>query len=58
MRVWLAEVADGQEPAAIEQHDAVQWVDPSDLDAVAWLPGDRQPAEAVAALLLGRAERR
>jgi 8-oxo-dGTP diphosphatase len=53
MRLWVVTLADGSpEPAAVEQHDAITWVDPADLDAVAWLPGDREPATQVAALLL------
>lgn len=53
LRVWLASVVGGGEPAPVEQHDAVAWVDPADLDSVAWLAGDREPAQAAAALLLG-----
>jgi GTP-binding protein len=54
LRVWLATVADGAEPIPAEQHDAVRWLDPADIDAVGWLPGDREPAHAAAAVLLGR----
>jgi 8-oxo-dGTP diphosphatase len=53
LRVWLARLVGPGEPAPVEQHDAVAWVHPSDLDSLAWLPGDREPVEAVAALLLG-----
>ena len=53
LRVWLASVEGSGEPAPLEQHDAVVWVDPADLDSVAWLAGDREPVQAVAALLLG-----
>ncbi|MPY11878.1 NUDIX domain-containing protein [Arthrobacter sp. KR32] len=43
MRVWLAEVADG-EPAPLQDHDEVRWVllDPShELEALPWIPADR-----------------
>jgi len=52
MHVWLATLADGAEPLPLEQHDALRWVAPADLRSVDWLPGDLEPAEAVAALLL------
>jgi 8-oxo-dGTP diphosphatase len=52
LRVWLATLADGGEPAPLEQHDAVRWVDPADLDAVDWLPGDHEPAQAAAAMIV------
>ena len=55
LRVWLATIVDGAEPGPVEQHDAVRWVDLDDLTAVEWLPGDREPAFAAAAL--ARAER-
>jgi 8-oxo-dGTP diphosphatase len=51
LRVWLARVADGGEPAAVEQHDAVRWVDPASVGSLAWLPGDREPAQAAAAMI-------
>lgn len=52
LRVWLASIVDGGEPQPLEQHDAVRWVDLADLGSVAWLPGDREPAQAAAALVL------
>ena len=40
LRVALAELVDG-EPVPVEgQHDAVRWLGPDELDAVAWLPAD------------------
>jgi 8-oxo-dGTP diphosphatase len=39
MRVWLAEVAEG-EPRALDEHDEVRWLGPADLDSVRWLPGN------------------
>jgi 8-oxo-dGTP diphosphatase len=51
LRVWLASIADGGEPAPLEDHDLLQWVPLDDLDSVAWLPGDREPLEAAAILL-------
>jgi len=54
LRVWLATLVGDVEPRPLEQHDALAWVDVDDLDAVAWLPGDREPVEAAVALLRGR----
>jgi 8-oxo-dGTP diphosphatase len=51
MRVWLATIVGDAEPAPLEQHDALRWVALDDLDSVAWLPGDRDPVLAAAALL-------
>jgi 8-oxo-dGTP diphosphatase len=51
LRVWLATIVGDAEPAPLEQHDALAWVDLDDLDAVDWLPGDREPVEAAAAAL-------
>ncbi|MGF1647505.1 MAG: (deoxy)nucleoside triphosphate pyrophosphohydrolase [Kineosporiaceae bacterium] len=39
MRVWLAEVAEG-EPRALDEHDEVRWLGPAELDSVRWLPGN------------------
>ena len=50
LRVWLATIVDGGEPAPLEQHDAVRWVPLDDPDTVGWLAGDREPALAAAAL--------
>ena len=54
LRVWLATIEGDLEPQPIEQHDALQWVDLDDLDAVPWLPGDREPVEAAVTMLRGR----
>jgi 8-oxo-dGTP diphosphatase len=51
LRVWLATLDPGDEPAPLEQHDALAWVGLDELDSVAWLPGDREPVEAAAILL-------
>jgi 8-oxo-dGTP diphosphatase len=40
------------EPAAGADHDEVRWVRVSELDALAWLPIDRELLPAVAAALL------
>ena len=53
MRVWLADVLHGGEPQPLEQHDAVRWVALEHVRDVAWLPGDREPAQAAAALARG-----
>jgi 8-oxo-dGTP diphosphatase len=51
LRVWLATLVDGDEPAPLEQHDALEWVPLDDLDSVAWLPGDREPVDAAVAMI-------
>jgi len=40
LRVWLAVVVAG-EPAPLEGHDALRWLERPDWDSVAWLPVDR-----------------
>lgn len=50
MTVWLAGVTDGT-PRALEEHDAVRWLGPDELDDVPWLEGDRPIIEAVRTLL-------
>jgi hypothetical protein len=47
-------LVDGDEPAPLEQHDALAWVPLDDLDAVSWLPGDREPLEAAVAMIHAR----
>ena len=54
LRVWVATIIGAAEPLPLEQHDALAWVDLQDVDSVDWLPGDREPALAAAALLRGR----
>jgi 8-oxo-dGTP diphosphatase len=44
----------GGEPMAGADHDELSWVAPDELDAVAWLPIDRQLVPAVVALLRER----
>ncbi|WP_422391652.1 NUDIX domain-containing protein [Arthrobacter sp. N1] len=56
MRVWLAEVADG-EPAPLQDHDEVRWVllDPShELEALQWIPADRPILAALRAQAAAR----
>lgn len=50
MGVWLAEVAGGV-PQSREDHDAVRWLSPAELEEVAWLPGDLPVVRAIAGLL-------
>ena len=50
MRVWLARVTAG-EPAPIEDHDAVTWLEPGAWLDVAWLPADVPIVEALLARL-------
>jgi 8-oxo-dGTP diphosphatase len=47
MTVWLARVTAG-EPAPIEDHDQVRWLDRDDLHEVAWLPADLPIVDLVA----------
>ena len=51
MRVWVGTIVGDAEPQPLAAHDALRWVALSDLDSVAWLPGDREPVEAAAELL-------
>jgi 8-oxo-dGTP diphosphatase len=51
LRVWLSTIEGGGEPAPLEQHDALCWVGLDEIDSLAWLPGDREPVEAAAAML-------
>ena len=53
LRVWLAELVGEAEPAPLEQHDALRWVELGRLDELAWLPGDLEPARAAATLSSG-----
>lgn len=46
MRVWLAHLDGDAEPVAGEQHDQIAWVDLSNFESLAWLPGDVAPARA------------
>jgi 8-oxo-dGTP diphosphatase len=50
LRLFLASVMDG-ELVAGPDHDALQWVDPGDLDSVDWLASDRLGLAAVRAAL-------
>jgi 8-oxo-dGTP diphosphatase len=52
MHVWLAVVAEG-DPQPIEDHDALQWLDRSDLYAVGWLPADLPIVQALERLMVG-----
>lgn len=46
--VWLAQVTDG-EPTPLDEHDAVRWLAPDELDDVPWLPADRVIVGAIVA---------
>ena len=52
MHVWLAVVTDG-DPQPIEDHDALQWLDRTDLYAVGWLPADLPIVRALERLMVG-----
>lgn len=51
LRLFIAAVAGGGDPTPGPDHDQVRWLDADELDAVAWLPADRQAMDAVRALL-------
>ena len=44
----LAQVTDG-EPTPLDEHDAVRWLAPDELDDVPWLPADRVIVGAIVA---------
>lgn len=45
---WCALAPGSAEPAAIEQHDAVRWLDPGQWrDEVRWLPADERIVDAL-----------
>ncbi|MGW4683469.1 (deoxy)nucleoside triphosphate pyrophosphohydrolase [Streptomyces sp. NPDC004244] len=44
LHVWTARLLSG-EPAPLEDHDELRWLDPAELDSVDWLEQDR-PAVA------------
>ncbi|MFD9796345.1 (deoxy)nucleoside triphosphate pyrophosphohydrolase [Streptomyces sp. NPDC059070] len=48
--VWTARLLSG-EPRPLEDHDALRWLAPDEVDQVDWLPQDR-PAVAEAARIL------
>ncbi len=50
MIVWLAEVTEG-EPAPLEEHDELRWLQADRLHEVGWLPADLPIVEALAPLL-------
>jgi 8-oxo-dGTP diphosphatase len=41
LRIWRARLTAG-EPRPLQDHDALRWVGPDELDALPWLPADRQ----------------
>ncbi len=50
MRVWLARVVHG-EPAPIEEHDAVAWLEPGHWLEIGWLPSNLPILRALIASL-------
>jgi 8-oxo-dGTP diphosphatase len=52
MTVWLAVVTEGT-PEPIEDHDALRWLERSDLYAVGWLPADLPIVRALELLMVG-----
>lgn len=51
LRVWTASCAAG-EPVPLEDHDALRWLVPEELDEVPWLAADRPAVAAVRGRLL------
>ncbi|MDO5701496.1 MAG: (deoxy)nucleoside triphosphate pyrophosphohydrolase [Bowdeniella nasicola] len=51
MRVWLAELADGQRPRALEDHASLVWATLADAEALPWIEADRPILAAVARAL-------
>jgi len=54
MRIWWATVAPGVDGVipkvrALEDHDAIRWLEPGAWRDVAWLPADKRVVEAVMA---------
>ncbi|MEI5103685.1 (deoxy)nucleoside triphosphate pyrophosphohydrolase [Streptomyces sp. PmtG] len=47
MRVWRARLVAG-EPRALQDHDALRWLEPGEEWAVEWLPGDVPAVRALA----------
>ncbi|MFG2911822.1 NUDIX domain-containing protein [Kitasatospora sp. NPDC048298] len=52
LHFWAAELLAG-EPSALEDHDALRWLGPEELDAVDWIDHDRDVLPHVARLLTG-----
>jgi 8-oxo-dGTP diphosphatase len=52
--VLYAATLDRGEPVAHDDHDELRWVGLAELEAVAWLPIDRELLPSVAGLLTGR----
>ncbi|MFE6050192.1 NUDIX domain-containing protein [Kitasatospora sp. NPDC056446] len=52
LRFWAAELVAG-EPRALQEHDALRWLGPDELDAVDWIDHDRDVLPHVARLLTG-----
>jgi 8-oxo-dGTP diphosphatase len=50
MRVWLAEIVDG-EPRTTDDHDQLRWLSADELFDVAWLPADVSLVRALRSLL-------
>lgn len=55
LQVWTVRLLSG-EPRALQDHDALRWLGPHELDAVAWLDQDLPAVAACARHLRERAE--
>ncbi|MGC0419216.1 (deoxy)nucleoside triphosphate pyrophosphohydrolase [Embleya sp. AB8] len=53
LRVWLADLVSG-EPAPLQDHSALRWLDAGAVAGLDWLPADRPAAELVAGELRTR----
>ncbi len=54
LRVWLAELVDGEPQPQPLEHSALRWLAPDELDSVPWLPADAPIVADLADLLRGR----
>ena len=52
LRVALAALTSGEPVPSEDEHDAVRWLGPEELDDVAWLPADRPFLDELRELLL------
>lgn len=50
LRIWAAELITG-EPSALQDHDQLRWLGPTELTTVDWLTHDREVLPHVAELL-------
>lgn len=49
--LWLCTVAEGQEPTILEDHDALAWLGPGELESVPWIPADLALVRVIGSML-------